>query len=66
MEADIKNPPAKAGDARDAGSILGSGRFPEVGSGNTVWYSCLENSMTEEPGRLQSAKTEAQVHPTII
>ena len=54
MEADIKNPPAKAGDARDAGSILGSGRFPEVGSGNTVWYSCLENSMTEEPGRLQS------------
>ena len=23
-----KNPPAKAGDSRDMGSILGSGRFP--------------------------------------
>ena len=54
METEVKNPPANAGDVRDAGSIPGSGRFPEVGSGNTVWYSCLENSMTEEPGRLQS------------
>ena len=54
MEAEVKNPPANAGDTREAGSVPGSGRFPEVGSSNTVWYSCLENSMTEEPGRLQS------------
>ena len=30
----IKNLPANAGDARDAGSIPGSGRSPGVGSGN--------------------------------
>ena len=27
----IKNPPANAGDARDAGSVPGLGRFPGVG-----------------------------------
>ena len=27
------------------GSILGSGRPPEGGKGNTFQYSCLENSM---------------------
>ena len=41
----VKNPPANAGDARDAGSIPGSGRCPGVGSGNPLLYSCLENSM---------------------
>ena len=30
----VKNPPAKAGDTRDAGSIPGSGRSPGVGNGN--------------------------------
>ena len=33
-----------AGDARDAGSISGSGRSPGVGNGNPFQYSCLENS----------------------
>jgi len=41
----VKNPPASAGDLRDAGSISGSGRFPGGGHGNTFQYSCLENSM---------------------
>ena len=41
----IKNPPGNAGDIRDAGSIPGSGRSPEVGSGNPLQYSCLENPM---------------------
>ena len=41
----VKNLPANAGDARDTGSILGSGRFSEVGNGNPLQYSCLENSM---------------------
>ena len=27
----VKNPPANAGDVRNAGSILGSGRSPGVG-----------------------------------
>ena len=39
----IKNPPANAGDARDAGSIPGSVRSP--GGDNPLQYSCLENSM---------------------
>ena len=34
-----------AGDTRDMSSITGLGRFPEVGSGNPLQYSCLENSM---------------------
>ena len=38
----IKNPPANAGDA---GSMPRSVRFPGVGNGNPLQYSCLENSM---------------------
>ena len=41
----VKNPPAIAGDGGDEGSIPGSGRSPGVGNGNTLQYSCLENSM---------------------
>ena len=38
----VKNPPASAADARDAGSIPGSGRSPGGGHGNPPQYSCLE------------------------
>ena len=41
----IKNPPANARDAEDAGSIPGWGRSPEGGNGNPPQYSCLENPM---------------------
>ena len=41
----VKNPPAKAGDIRDAGSIFGSGRSPGGGHGNPLQDSCLENLM---------------------
>ena len=41
----VKNPPANAGDARDAGLIPGSGRSPGEGHGNPLQYSCLENPM---------------------
>ena len=41
----VKNPPANAGDLRDAGSIPGSGRCPGGGNGNPLQYSCLENPM---------------------
>ena len=44
----VKNPPANAGDTRDAGSIPGSGRSPEEGNGNLFQCSCLENSMDRE------------------
>ena len=40
-----KNPPANAGDARDAGPISGSGRSPEGGNANPLQSSRLENSM---------------------
>ena len=41
----IKNPPANAGDVREVGSILGSGRSPGGGHGNPLQYACLENPM---------------------
>ena len=37
-----ESPPANAGDARDEGSILRSGRSPGVGNGNPLQYSCLQ------------------------
>ena len=40
-----KNLPASAGDARDASLISGSGRSPGEGNGNSLQYSCLENSI---------------------
>ena len=40
-----KNPPASAGDIRDAGLIPGLGRSPGEGNGNPLQYSYLENSM---------------------
>ena len=39
----VKNPPANAGDIRDAGSIPESGRCLGGGHGNPLQYSCLEN-----------------------
>ena len=38
----VKNPPA---NARDKGSIPGSGRSPGGGNGNPLQYSCLKNPM---------------------
>ena len=40
----VKNPPANAGDIRDMGLILGSGRSPGGGHGNPLQYSYLENA----------------------
>ena len=40
-----EEPTVSAGNARDVGSIPGSGRSPGVGDGNILQYSCLENSM---------------------
>ena len=41
----VKNLPA---DARDVGSIPGSGRPPEVGHSNPFQYSCLGNHTDRE------------------
>ena len=50
----LKNLSASAGDIRAVGSIPGLERSPGVGNGTLLQYSCLENSMGEKPGRLQS------------
>ena len=41
----LKNPPANAGNLKDAVLIPGSGRSPGAGHGNPLQYSCLENPM---------------------
>ena len=41
----VKNP---AADARDVGSIPGSGKFPGGGNGNLLQFSCLENPMDRQ------------------
>jgi len=50
----VKNPPANAGDIRDAGSIPESGRSPGEGHGNQLQYSCLENPMDREARQAMS------------
>ena len=41
----LKNSPANSGDSGDAGSSPGWGRSSGGGHGNSLQYSCLENSM---------------------
>ena len=41
----VKNPPPKAGGARDTGSIPGLGRYPGIGNGSPLQFFCLEDSM---------------------
>ena len=51
----VKNPPANAGDAIDAGSICELGRFPpeeEMATHSSI--SAWRIPWTEEAGRLQS------------
>lgn len=44
----VKNPPAKAGDLRDVGSIPESGRSSGGGHGNPLQDSYLENPTDRE------------------
>ena len=48
----VKNPPANAGDIRDASSVPGLERSPGGGHGNPFQYSCLENPMDREVWQL--------------
>ena len=48
----VKYPPVNAEDTRDASLIPGSGRSPGIGNGNSLQYSCLEDSM--DKGDLQA------------
>ena len=58
----VKNPPASAGDTRDAVSIPGLGRSPGAGKGDPLQYSCLENPMAKGPGGLQSMGLQRVQH----
>ena len=42
----VRNPSAKAGDARDSGLSPRLGRSPGVGNGNLLQYTCLQCSAT--------------------
>ena len=53
----VKNLPANSGDA---GSVLGSGKYPGRGNENSLHYSCLENPM-EEPDRVAESDTTEQL-----
>ena len=44
----VKNPPANAGDIKDASLIPGMGRSPGGVHGNPLQYSCLENPTDRE------------------
>ena len=41
-------------NAGNPGSVPGSGRSPGAGNGYPLQYSCLENPMDRQAGRLQS------------
>ena len=41
----VRNPPAHAGLAGDAGSLPGTGRSPGGGNGSLLQDCCLDNSM---------------------
>ena len=70
----VKNPPANAGDIRNAGSTPGSGRSPGGAHGNSLQYSCLENPMdrgacqaivhgvTKSPTRLKQLSIHFFIH----
>ena len=42
---EVKDPPASAGDLRNAGSIPGSEKYLGEGNVNPLQYSCMENPM---------------------
>ena len=57
----VKKPPISAGDARDTGSIPGSGRSPGRGNGNPLSILAWRTQRTEEPGRLQSIGSQSDM-----
>ena len=59
--------PANAGDARDAGSIPGSGRSSGGANGKLLQYLCLEKSMDKGAWqatvhRASKSRTQPSVH----
>ena len=57
----VKNPSVNAGDLSDVGLIPGLGRSPGVDNGNSLQYSCLENSMDVSLGKLRELVMDREV-----
>ena len=57
----VKNPPANAGDTRDAGLIPGSGRFPGVGK--IPWNRKWQPTPVFLPGRFYGQRSLAVYSP---
>ena len=71
MELVVKNPPANAGDIRDAGLTLGLGRSPGGGHGNPAFLPGESHGQRNlagyDPwGRKESDMTEATEQARII
>ena len=62
MELVVKNLPGNAGDERDSGSTLGSGRYLEEGRATHSSILALRIPWTEEPGGLQSIGSQRVGH----
>ena len=58
-----KNPPAKAGDARDVDLICGLGRSPGEGNGLHSGVLARKVPWTEEPGGLHVSSITCPLHP---
>ena len=59
----VKNLTANAGDVEDLGSIPGSGRYPGVGNGNPLQYSCRDDPMDRgAPSGLQAMGSQRVGH----
>ena len=54
----VKNPTASARDITDTGSIPGSERSPGERHGNPLQYLAWRIPWTEEPGGLQSMRSQ--------
>ena len=56
----VENLPVSAGDARDVGSIPGSGSSHGEAHGSAVLYTAWKISWKQEPGGLQSMGSQSQ------
>ena len=61
-DAEVKNPPASAGDARDLGLVPGSGRSPGGGRGSSSSVLAWRIPWTEESGGLWSIGSQRVGH----
>ena len=59
----VKNPPANAGDIRDACLIPESGRSPGVGNGNPLQYYCHDRGAQQAIVH-KVAKSQTPLKPT--